>query len=132
LRSYEKLARQTSKTLLETAATPSSSADEIPPESARRMTPEEADYLQQRIDVELLVLDQARAELIAGHDDLVVKLVQKAVEKTTDPVEEVTTYARNALAKAAENFDSRQGRRFATYAQWWIKTAIKEKKTWVK
>jgi hypothetical protein len=132
LRSYEKLARQTSKMLVETSATPSSSADEIPTESAPRMTAQEADDLQQQIDADLQVLDQARAELIAGHDDLVMKLVQKDVEKTADPVEEVTAYARNALAKAAENFDSRQGRRFATYAQWWIKTAIKEKKTWVK
>ena len=131
LRSYEKLARQTNKALVETSATPSASAGAIFTESPPRMTAEQADHLQQQIDADLQALDQARAELITGHDDLVAKLVQKSVEKTADPLEEVTAYARNALAKAAENFDSRQGRRFATYAQWWINTAIKEKKTWV-
>jgi len=135
LRSYEKLARQTCRTLLETTGTPASKTHaqkKSPPEPATRLTAQELEDLQQQIDAELAVLDQARAELIAGHDNLVMKMVESHVEKTADPVDKVTAYARNALAKAAESFDSRQGRRFATYAQWWIKTAIKEKKTWQK
>src|SRR5207247_3388504 len=97
-----------------------------------RMTEEDHDDLHAKIAADLELLEKARAELVAGHDDLVVKLVQKNVEKSGDPVEEVTTYARNGLAKAAEKFSVRGGRRFSAYAQWWIKTAIEEKKSWEK
>ena len=133
LRSYEKLARQSRMELVETPASKRSANPEAPhDETATRMTEEEFCNLQQQIDSDLQMLDQARSELMAGHEDLLVKLVQKDIEKTSDPVDEVTTYARSALVKAAENFDVRQGRRFGAYAQWWIKTAIKEKKTWEK
>ena len=126
LRSYEKFARQPAKVLAE-------GDDEVAPEEiGSRMTEEDCANLQSRIEADLQILDKARAELVAGHDDLVVKLVQKSIEKVPEPIDEVTGYARCALAKAAENFDVRLGQRFATYAQWWIKTAIKEKKTWEK
>src|ERR1019366_4558225 len=101
-------------------------------ESTLRMTEQEFADLQSKIDADLQILDKARAELVAGHDDLIVKLVQKSVEKSAESAEEISAYARSGLAKAAENFDVRQGHRFATYAQWWIKTAIKEKKSWEK
>jgi DNA-directed RNA polymerase sigma subunit (sigma70/sigma32) len=126
LRSYEKFARQPVKVLAE------SSGDSVPDESTLRMTEQEYADLQSKIDADLQILDKARAELVAGHDDLIVKLVQKSVEKSAESAEDVTAYARSGLAKAAENFDVRQGHRFATYAQWWIKTAIKEKKSWEK
>jgi DNA-directed RNA polymerase sigma subunit (sigma70/sigma32) len=128
LRSYEKLARQ--MTLEPVAAGRSSRRESGHDESAMRMTEEEFGELQGKIDADLEILDRTRAELVAGHEDLVLKLVQKSSEKADEPIEEITGYARGALEKAAENFDVRQGRRFATYAQWWIKTAIKEKKTW--
>ena len=130
LRSYEKLARQPSMQL--TANSASSSEDAAHDESATRMTEQEYAELQSKIDADLQVMDKARAELVAGHDDLLVKLVHKSVEKSGEPAEEVTAYARSGLAKAAENFDVRQGHRFSSYAQWWIKTAIKEKKSWEK
>jgi DNA-directed RNA polymerase sigma subunit (sigma70/sigma32) len=130
LRSYEKLARQPSMQLAANSA--ASSEDNAHDESSTRMTEEEYAELQSKIEADLQVMDKARAELVAGHDDLVVKLVQKSVEKSSEPAEEVAAYARSGLAKAAENFDVRQGHRFSTYAQWWIKTAIKEKKSWEK
>jgi DNA-directed RNA polymerase sigma subunit (sigma70/sigma32) len=126
LRSYEKFARQPVKVLAE------SNGESVPDESTLRMTEQEFADLQSKIDADLQILDKARAELVAGHDDLIVKLVQKSVEKSAESAEEISAYARSGLAKAAENFDVRQGHRFATYAQWWIKTAIKEKKSWEK
>jgi DNA-directed RNA polymerase sigma subunit (sigma70/sigma32) len=126
LRTYEKFARQAVKVLAEP------DGEAVNEEIANRMTEEDCANLQSRIDADLQILDKARAELVAGHDDLVAKLVQKSIEKLPEPIDEITGYARCALAKAAENFDVRLGQRFATYAQWWIKTAITEKKTWEK
>src|ERR1019366_5614148 len=99
LRTYEKFARQPAKVLAD-------GDDEVAPEEiAIRMTEDEFANLQSRIEADLLILDKARAELVAGHDDLIVKLVQKSIEKAPEPIDEVTGYARAALAKAAENFD---------------------------
>ena len=125
LRSYEKLAR-------EPVLQPASRHEADHDESATRMTADESSELQSKIEADLEILDKARAELVAGHDELVNKLVQKSLGDSTELAEEVTVFARNGLAKAAENFDMRRGHRFATYAQWWIKTAIKEKKSWEK
>ena len=130
LRSYEKLARESS--LQPTAAAKGSSKEDAHDESATRMTADDCAVLQSKIDADLELLDKARAELVAGHDELVMKLVAKSVEGSDETAEEITVYARNGLAKAAENFDMRRGHRFGAYAQWWIKTAIKEKKSWEK
>jgi DNA-directed RNA polymerase sigma subunit (sigma70/sigma32) len=125
LRDYEKLAREPS---LVAAAVGAATNDSGHDEAATRMSEEEFSQLQSRIEGDLQILDKARVELVAGHEDLVAKLVQKSIEKSAESVEEVTAYARSALTRAADHFDARQGHRFATYAQWWIKTAIKEKK----
>jgi hypothetical protein len=124
-RTYEKLARQTSKQVV--ASGPSH--DDAPPhdEIAARMTEQETIDMEGQLGKELQAIDDARAELVAAHDDLVEKIVQKSAAP-----EEITPYARYGLAKAAENFDVRRGHRFATYARLWINTAIKEKKTWEK
>ena len=132
LRSYEKLVRQPSLQLAEVEPSAPMSSDMPYDEASLRMTEQEYSEVQQQIEKDLQLLDKARAELVAGNDDLVVKLVQKTIEKSTESAEEITPFARSGLAKAAENFDVRQGHRFATYAQWWIKTAIKEKKSWEK
>jgi Sigma-70 region 2 len=126
LRNYEKEAREPAKVL----ADPGGAA--MHDETATRMTEQECAELQSKVEADLQIIDKARAELIAGHEDLIVKLVQKTIEKSGEPAEEVTRYAQSGLAKAAENYDMRLGHRFGTYAQWWIKTAIKEKKTWEK
>jgi DNA-directed RNA polymerase sigma subunit (sigma70/sigma32) len=130
LRLYEKLARQPSLQLASADASPS--AETTYDETTSRMTEQEFSELQSRIESDLQLLDKTRAELVAGHDDLVAKLVQKSIEKSAESAEEVTAYARSGLTKAAENYDVRAGHRFSTYAQWWIKTAIKEKKSWEK
>jgi DNA-directed RNA polymerase specialized sigma subunit len=87
------------------------------------MTQQENFDMERQLGKELQAIDEARAELIAAHDDLIDKIVQKNAAP-----EEITPYARYGLAKAAENFDVRRGHRFATYARLWINTAIKEKK----
>ena len=131
LRSYEKLARQPSKMPAGTA--PSSNGDRPPhDETAMRMLEQDYTKMERQLSEDFQAIDKARAELTEAHDDLVVKLVEKSVAKSAEPIEEVTAYAREGLAKAAENFDARRGHRFAAYAQWWINTAIKEKKTWEK
>lgn len=130
LRSYEKLARQPSLQLATTAKR--SAKEDAHDEAAMRMSADDSAMLQSKIDADLELLDKIRAELVAGHDDLVMKLVAKSVEGSDETAEELTVYARNGLAKAAENFDVRRCPRFSTYAQWWIKTAIKEKKSWEK
>jgi hypothetical protein len=132
LRIYEKLVRQPSLELGETATNAPIRCDMPYDEATLRMSEQEYSEVQQQIEKDLQLLDKARAELVAGNDDLVIKLVQKTIEKSTESAEEITPFARSGLAKAAENFDVRQGHRFATYAQWWIKTAIKEKKIWEK
>lgn len=132
LRSYEKLARQPNKLLAEltahaeTGSHSDSNGNDQHDENGTRMTEQEFADLEELIHKELRALDEARASLVAAHDSLVVK----CVEKSGDLSEEATSCARHGLAKAAENFDVRRGFRFATYARWWIKTAIKEKKTW--
>jgi Sigma-70 region 2 len=126
LRSYEKLARQPVAVLA--GAGGAAGHDE----ATARMSEQDLSDLQSRIDSDLQIIDKARAELVGGHDDLIAKIVQKTIEKSEESADEVTAYARSGLAKAAENYDVRLGHRFATYAQWWIKTAIKEKKSWEK
>ena len=131
LRNYEKLAPEPKKMLAEMVAGPQSDADTLVAGSAgddpsARMTEQEYAELEREIEKDLQTVDQAHHELIAAHDGLVAKWA----EKSPEAVDEATSYARSGLAKAAENFDVRRGHRFAAYAQWWIKTAIKEKKSW--
>jgi DNA-directed RNA polymerase sigma subunit (sigma70/sigma32) len=121
LRGYEKLARD----WLQLAAA-NGDAGAVN-DASLRLTPEEIFDMQRRMEADLEIIDKARAELVTGNEDLIVKLTQKS-----DSPEEATPYARLGLAKAAENYDVRRGHRFTTYAQWWIKTAIEEKKTWAK
>jgi DNA-directed RNA polymerase sigma subunit (sigma70/sigma32) len=121
LRGYEKLARE----WLQLAVTNGDAG--AASDAASRLTPEEYFDMQRRMEADLEIVDKARAELVAGNEELITKLTQK-----TDSPEEATPYARLGLAKAAENYDVRRGHRFTTYAQWWIKTAIEEKKTWEK
>jgi len=120
LRSYEKLAREWVHPTGAEGETP-------PPNDTARLNANELTDLLRRIETDLETIDKARADLVAGNEELIVKLTQKNASP-----EEVMPFARLGLAKAAENFDVRRGHRFTTYAQWWIKTAIEEKKTWEK
>ena len=88
-----------------------------------RMTAEDFDRLEEQVGADLAFIDEARAELIAGHDDLVLKLA----EASGVPLKEATRYARHGLNKAVENYDLRRHQRFESYAQKWIKAAIAEK-----
>jgi len=118
LRSYERFAR-------EPAEAPKKRGKQAAEESAARMTPEDLSAFAERVADELKMIDQARAELVAGHEELVDKLAQASGA----PLKEATMYARHGLETAAENFDVRRGHRFSSYAQKWIKAAIKEKMT---
>jgi DNA-directed RNA polymerase sigma subunit (sigma70/sigma32) len=127
LRSYERLARQPAQPQPELVAQAHSGSNGSGHPVAEACLAKEADAeLQQQIEAELRALDLARAELVTAHDVLIMKYAQDS----SLPVEEAALYARRGLTKAAENFDVRRGVRFSTYARWWIKTAIKEKKTW--
>lgn len=126
LRSYEKLARQPSKPLAQAEAQPDGNGVHHHDVGGTRMIEEEFADLEQQINEDLKAVDKARAALVAAHEGLVMK----HAAKSSAPIEESTNYARRGLVKAAENFDVRRGYRFSTYAQWWIKTAIKEKKVW--
>lgn len=118
LRSYERLARQP---MVKVAEGVSSNGDAI--EGAPRLSAEDYADVGERIAADLERIDQARGELMAAHDNLIEKLVQKS----NMPLPDATLYARHGLLKAAENFDVRRGYRFAAYAQKWIKAAIKAK-----
>jgi DNA-directed RNA polymerase sigma subunit (sigma70/sigma32) len=121
LRSYERLARQANESATEATKKPGDKT--AYDDAAARMTPEAFADLEGRVQADLELIDKARAELMAGHEDLIEKLA-----KTSDaPEQEAILHARHGMLKAAENFDSRQGHRFAAYAKKWIKAAIKEK-----
>ena len=124
LRSYERCARQPSE-LLAVTGRRKKGAKPSHDEAGTRMSADEFVDFEQQIANELEKIDQARAELVAGHAALVEKLAQASDE----PLPEATRYAQHGLLKAAEYFDVRRGQRFATYAQKWIKAAIKDKIT---
>lgn len=70
--------------------------------------------------------DQAAlAELIAAHRPLVLKIASR-FRPFGLPLADLVQEGQVGLLEAAHRFDPGRNVRFATYAQWWIKSAIQE------
>ena len=67
--------------------------------------------------------EEARAELIAAHLRLVVRIARQYTSRGVSLLDLIQE-GNLALLEAAEHFDPERGVRFATYATWWIRHAI--------
>jgi hypothetical protein len=95
-------------------------------ESMLRLTLLEFVKLEEAIAEDLRILDEKRGELVAAHAEFARKKAETLAPSDPDAV----SYALGGLRKAADHYDYRRGYRFSTYAQWWIKKAVRDKKTW--
>jgi RNA polymerase sigma-32 factor len=67
----------------------------------------------------------ALAELVAAHRPLVLKIASR-FRPFGLPLADLVQEGQVGLLEAAHRFDPARAVRFATYAQWWIKSAIQE------
>jgi RNA polymerase sigma-32 factor len=67
----------------------------------------------------------ALAELVAAHRPLVLKIASR-FRSFGLPLADLVQEGQVGLLEAAHRFDPARAVRFATYAQWWIKSAIQE------
>jgi DNA-directed RNA polymerase sigma subunit (sigma70/sigma32) len=130
-RDYERVVRQEPKKLLDdvrrTLAKPNPPVPEVRGlEMFLRARLQEFVDLEEEHVQDVQTLDRLRAELIAGHEEFVCTVAARYVSKEPDAL----FYARCGLAKAAESYEVSRGYRFATYAIWWIRAAIENKRTW--
>jgi RNA polymerase sigma-32 factor len=63
--------------------------------------------------------------IVAAHRPLVLKIASR-YRASAVPLGDLIQEGQIGLLEAAHRFDSRRDVRFATYAQWWIKSAIQE------
>jgi hypothetical protein len=132
VRSYERVVRQEPKPLLDDVrralAQPS-----LPPDQVRGMETYLRMRLREYVDLEeanlqdLQTLDQLRAELIAGHEELALTVSGRYAAKEWP---DALFFARCGLYKAAESYEPSSNYRFGTYAVWWMRSAIVNKRTW--
>jgi hypothetical protein len=130
-RAYERLVRQETKPLLDdvrrTLAEPSP-----PPTKVRGLETYLRMRLQEYVDLEdanvqdLQTLDRLRAELVAAHEEFAWKVAARYGARERDAL----FFARCGLHKAAESYLPSRGYRFGTYAVWWMRAAIVNKRTW--
>jgi DNA-directed RNA polymerase sigma subunit (sigma70/sigma32) len=130
-RAYERVVRQEPKKLLDdvrrTLAKPNPPLPEVRGlETFLRVRLQEFVDLEEENTRDGQTLDRLRAELIAGHEDFVRTVAARYGAKVPDAL----FYARCGLAKAAESYPVSRGYRFGTYAIWWIRAAIDNKRTW--
>lgn len=131
LRSYERLVRQPDKPFLRRAVQllakgTEAGSDVYKLESLLRLTLREFVNLEEATADDLPLLDELRAEIVSAHEGF----ARTMAETIAGPEPEAARYAICGLSKAAENYSDRRGYRFRTYAEFWIETAVREKKTW--
>jgi hypothetical protein len=131
VRSYEILVRQPNKPLLEQAtrlladgAERGREIDEL--ESLVRLTLRQFVEIEQAIANDLRFMDGVRAEIVSAQEAWARKLAKSIDEADPD----APRYALGALAKAVQAYTHQRGYRFRTYAEHWIETSVREKKTW--
>jgi len=80
---------------------------------------------EQEIGARILRGDRrARDELVQANLRFVVSVAKGYARKTGSPIMEVINQGNLGLIEAAKRFDSTRGRKFITYAVWWIRHAI--------
>jgi hypothetical protein len=131
LRYYERLVRQPDKPLLQEARHLlddwERNAGRVRGlESLLRMTLQEFVEQEDQIANDLVLMDKLRAEIVSRYHGLASNVVGHLTHYGPDGMR----YALCGLRKAAECYSHRHGFKFATYAVWWIRNAVQEKKTW--
>jgi DNA-directed RNA polymerase sigma subunit (sigma70/sigma32) len=129
LRAYEKLVRQSDKPLVaqvQRALLGGNVRATRTLESLLRMDLQSFLDQEEAVNNDLRDIDAARTELAEAHDEFARRLARKHGDGSPQAVR----HALCGLRKAAECYDHRNGYRFATYAQWWIRAAIVQKRTW--
>jgi len=80
---------------------------------------------EQEIGTRILRGDRkARDELVQANLRFVVSVAKVYARKTGVPIMDVINQGNVGLIEAAKRFDSTRGRKFITYAVWWIRHAI--------
>jgi hypothetical protein len=128
---YERIVRQEAKPFLDSVrralAEPS-----LPPNQLRGMETHLRMRLQEYVDLEdanvqdIQTLDRLRAELVTGHEEFARTVAERYGAQEPDAL----FFARCGLHKAAESYQPSRGYRFGTYAVWWMRAAIANKRTW--
>ncbi len=89
------------------------------------------EYLNRELEIKLAKAwqeegcEKSRNRLINSHLRLASKLACK-MKRTSGSVNDLMQEASLGLMRAADKFDPDSGNRFATYAVWWIKSAIQD------
>ncbi|MFH1501445.1 MAG: RNA polymerase sigma factor RpoD/SigA [Candidatus Eisenbacteria bacterium] len=80
---------------------------------------------EQEIGTRILRGDRgARDELVQANLRFVVSVAKVYARKTGTPIMDVINQGNVGLIEAAKRFDATRGRKFITYAVWWIRHAI--------
>ena len=80
---------------------------------------------EQELGRRILEGDQtARDELVTANLRFVVSVAKVYARKTGAPIMDVINQGNLGLLEAARRFDATRGRKFITYAVWWIRHAI--------
>ena len=80
---------------------------------------------EQQLGRRILKGDQdARDALVTANLRFVVSVAKGYARKTGSPIMDVINQGNVGLMEAAKRFDAERGRKFITYAVWWIRHAI--------
>jgi hypothetical protein len=130
LDSYEILARQPQKPVLQEAQQHFAEAPESPGaralESRLRMPLQGFIALEEEIVNELRLLGGLRAEVVAAYRGHAEEMAISIAGRDPDAIR----CAMCGLRKAAERYSHQRGYEFWLYAQHWVEKAARERKTW--